>query len=123
MLPIFDLQFLIQDGVIIRLGFYKKLILPERTVIAQSALSSRVKEVTLFSKGMRTLSALDKNTSVDETNQVLGRFHNSLRVSVYGHPMRQDVLEGILLRDKELKEGGPPSYFTRPQIEEQKAAG
>ena len=43
-------------------------------------------------------------------------------MSGYGHPTRQDVLEGILLREKQLREGGQQGYLTRPEIEEQKAA-
>ena len=52
-LPILDLQFWLQDGKLIRHGFYKKPMVPERTVMAQSALSSRVKRDALFSEGMR----------------------------------------------------------------------
>merc|ERR1712081_90214 len=61
-LPILDLQFWIQDGKLIRHGFYKKPMVPERNVMAQSALSSRVKRYALFSEGMRRLSALNSYT-------------------------------------------------------------
>ena len=64
---------------------------------------------------------MDSHTPTQERNQVLGKFVNSLRVSGYGQPIRQDILEGILLRDRQLRESGGPRYRTREEIEQHKA--
>ena len=64
---------------------------------------------------------MDSFTPTHERNQVCGKFINSLRVSGYGHPIRQDILEGILLRDKQLRESVSLRYRIREEIEQQKA--
>ena len=47
---------------------------------------------------------------------------NGLRVSGYGHPIRQDIIEGILQREEQLVKSGKPRYRTRKEIKEEKAA-
>ena len=106
----------------IRHTFYKKPMAPERTIMAGSALSKRTKRDTLFSEGMRRLSALDRHTTLEERNKVLGQFLNGLRVSGYGHPIRQDILEGVLQREEQLVRYGKPRYRTRREIKDEKAA-
>ena len=76
---------------------------PERTIHAESAISQRTKRDTLFAEGMRHLSALDQYTTAVDRNEVLDAFLNGLRVYGYGHPMRQDILVGILVQDAELR--------------------
>ena len=67
-LPILDLKFWVEGSSRIRHTFYKKPMAPERTIMARSALSRRIKRDTLFSEGMRRLSALDRHTTLEERN-------------------------------------------------------
>ena len=87
--------------------------------MAESAISQGTKRATLFAEGIRRLSAMDNYTTRAERNQVLGRFLNALRISGYGQPVRQDVLRGILARDRELRSGA--RYRTGDEIKRQKA--
>ena len=49
-LPILDLKFWVEGHSRIRHTFYKKPMAPERTKMAESTLSKRVKRGTLFSE-------------------------------------------------------------------------
>ena len=104
-LPILDLQFWVEGETLLRHGFYKKPMAPERTIMAESAISQGTKRATLFAEGIRRLSAMDSYTTKAERNLVLGKFMNALRISGYGQPVRQDVLKGILARDRVLRSG------------------
>ena len=119
-LPVLDLQFWVEGGTLLRHAFFKKPMAPERTIMAGSAISQRVKRDTLFAEGMRRLSAMDNYTTREERNLVLGTFLNGMRISGYGQPIRQDILQGILARDRALRTGS--RYRTRAEIMGQKAA-
>ena len=62
---------------------------------------------------------MDRHTTREERNLVLGKFMNALRVSGYGQPVRHDVLRGILARDRELR--GVGRYRPGEEIKRQKA--
>ena len=67
--PILDLQIWVAKAVQLAHGFYRLPLSLERTILAESAISRRVKRDTLFAEGVRCYSARDPQTPVVDRNQ------------------------------------------------------
>ena len=90
---------------------------PNRVINATSAVSNRTKRDTLSAEAMRRLSALDECTTPEERRQVMAEYNNAMRRSGYGPSIRQDILQGALTRDRELKKLGVVWSRSREEIQ------
>ena len=113
-MPILDMEIWTQ-GSQLRHSFFRKPCAPNRVIQSRSAVSSRTKRDTLFSEGMRMLSAIDNETLQLDKVPVLTLFADAMRKAGYGPMIRQDILTGILKRDRELRETGQ-RYRSRAEI-------
>ena len=93
---------------------------PNRVINARSAVSIRTKRDTLFAEAMRRLSALDECTTPEERRQVMAEYSNAMRRSGYGPSIRQDILQGALTRDRELRKPGVVQNRSREEIQQAK---
>ena len=104
-MPILDMKSW-TEGTQVRHSFFRKPCAPNRVIQARSAVSTRTKRDTLFSEGMRMLSAIDNKTLHADKVPVLTKFGDAMRRAGYGPLVRQDILTGVLKRDTELRETG-----------------
>ena len=102
-LPILDIQVWVEDGKV-RHTFYRKECASVQTILQASALSAGVKRATLFSEGMRRMSALDKWTTAEQRREVLEEFMDCIRVSGYNKEVRATILGGLLERSRQMEE-------------------
>ena len=69
---------------------------------------------------MRRLSALDEWTTPEERRQVMAEYSNAMRRSGFRPSIRQDIRQGALARDRELREPGVVRNRSREEIQQAK---
>ena len=119
-LPILDIKVWMEDHKL-RHTFYRKECSSNLTIMKRSAIGKNVKRTSLFEEGMRRLRNMDVDTTEEEKKRVLGAYMNCLRLSGHQLKFRRELLNGILIRrkdmDREIREKGVPRYRNRAEID------
>ena len=100
-LPMLDTEVWVED-MSLRHSFYKKPCANPYTILYRSAMSGHTKRTTLFQEGMRRLVNICPEAMARDKVRVLSEYNNMMRVSGYDGAFRQDILEGILAREREV---------------------
>ena len=122
--PILDLQFWVENNVIMY-KFYKKPMASPFTVLKRSAISDRCKRVTLFQEGIRRLQNTSLNVPQSTIRDIMSEYSNTLRISGYSERFRSNTINGVMERwktvTKEVEDGKRVLHRSQEQIQEQKS--
>ena len=83
--------------------FYQKSMYSPVVNMYRSDVSAKTKRDSLLMEGIRRLRNISTGVSETERRNILGRFMNTLRLSVYNSKYRSELLRGILKRDREIQ--------------------
>ena len=123
-MPVLDLSVWMENGIL-RHSFYKKPMASPYVILKRSAMSMNIKRETLLQEGLRRVRNMDRKVTIEERNNVLSQFMNSLRISRYNEEFRYNMMRGILEREIEceklISKGERVRYRSGEQIRSQKS--
>ena len=112
MMPILDMKMGINNENEVKYMFYRKPQSNRYTMMARSALSSRVKRATMSNDALRRLLCCSQNLEEHKTVEVMEEYARMLRRSGYSEKFRyeiiSDAVQGHEKMQKREQEGGQP---------------
>ena len=122
MMPILDMKMAINNENEVEYMFYRKPQSNKFTMLARSALSSRVKRATMSNDALRRLLCCSPNLDEHKRVEVMEEFARMLKRSGYSQKFRYEVIsdavQGYKNMQKREQDGGQPVDRPRDYDEE-----
>ena len=123
MMPILDMKMAINNENEVEYMFYRKPQSNKFTMLARSALSSRVKRATMSNDALRRLLCCSPNLDEHKRVEVMEEFARMLKRSGYSQKFRYEVIsdavQGYKNMQKREQDGGQPVDRPRDYDEEE----
>ena len=111
-MPILDMKMAMDENNKVKYKFYKKPMANKHTMMANSAVSDRVKRSTMTNEAMRRLLCCSENLNQSTRDEIMEDFAKMLKRSGYSERFRHEVISDALRGYKKKlqveAEGGRP---------------